>query len=104
MALHPAAVEDEADGGADDAAERGEDRPVLPLPAGHRVARLRSTIALHFDRQRPNLDLGTLRPGHVADEPAHDETDDEQDSLAVHAASAASCLARSTAVSMVPTM
>src|SRR5450759_964184 len=50
----------------DDAADQSDDGDVLNLAAGQRSVVMRDLVSLHFDAQRPQLDLSRLRPREIA--------------------------------------
>ncbi|MCJ2042025.1 hypothetical protein MKK55_24155 [Methylobacterium sp. J-059] len=82
--LGPAPVRGEAEAEADQSADAGEQADMLHLTGGQLAAPgAGRAVALHLDRERPDLELGRLGPRDVADEAAGQEADDQKDDLAV---------------------
>src|SRR5664280_1835085 len=55
----------------DDAADQSDEGDVLNLAAGQRPVVMRDLVSLHFDAQRPQLDLSRLRPREIAGQRAN---------------------------------
>src|SRR6185437_7488114 len=62
---------------ADHAADQRDDRDMLNLTASQRSIVARDLVALHFDAQRPQLDLRRFRPRHISGQRT-DQKPDEQ--------------------------